>query len=190
METFTKVLVGLGVFAAGAATVGVYEHYKGKSAAAANNALIGGSQAASAASGASSSSGTAASGAATVPAVSAAMPAPAAATLIDPGKTYLVSGVLPTGLPSTDTLASLTSAASAVGVTVNQTWPTGQVPANWPSSDVDPTRARASITYNGAVSVPVASLSSFAAQAATTFGIPAATITSALSAATITATGS
>lgn len=186
METFTKVLVGLGVFAAGATTVGVYEHYKGKSAAAAPNAAF--NPTAAATGGATSTSSS--SSAATVSAVSAAMPAPAAATSIDPGKTYLVSFAVPSALPAADTLTAAIAAAKTAGVTVNQTWPAGQVPSNWPSNDVDSTRARASVTYTGAVSVPIASLTPIATSLAGTLGIPTTTVQQVLSAATITATGS
>ena len=121
MEELTKILIGVGVGAGALVGFGLYEANKN-------------AQAATTPAAATAATG----GAAPVTAAGPYTPA----TALTPGVTYLLSAAAPAG--------TTVSVFTAPGFTVNQAWPAGQVPANWPSTDVDPTRIRASVTYTGA----------------------------------------
>lgn len=64
----------------------------------------------------------------------------AGGTQLQPGNTYLVSAPSMPGVTLARVAAQLQAKA-----TVNQMWDVGQVPANWPPSDSDPSRWRLSI---------------------------------------------
>lgn len=149
METTTKVLIGVGVVAAGLAVVGI---------------------AAAASSPSSASPSTPAAPGLNQAIVAATGPyAPLTQqSTLQPGSTYLVSVAAPPGVSAAQVVAASPAALGAIppgltslaglGFTVNQAWAPGTVPSNWPATDGDATRARASITYTGSVPVPISTV--------------------------------
>ena len=158
METLTKVLIGVGAAAAALTAVGLYEaHVNAQTAAAAGGTA------------------TAALPAVNPATVSATTPYTqlTSGSVINPGGTYLISLALPSGQTGTSILQALPSGATgtsvspslvtglaALGLTLNQVWAPGSVPSNWPTTDTDSTRVRASVTYNGTTAISLSGLTS------------------------------